>query len=118
MNLQSWINNVATAGFTKMIFGQSRRADLSYHRPMMFNTARVSKFIVLAGALLVGPASAVFAQTNYYAASGTEYSIVGSLPGPLSQPIELSGNKGSARADFHRSQRECSPALPAKLNQA
>jgi hypothetical protein len=81
MNLRSWINNVAMANLTKVIFGQSRRAGLLYRRPMMLNTARVSKLIVcFAGALLAG-SLVIFAQTNYYNPNGTEYAVIGSLPG-------------------------------------
>jgi len=72
---------MATASLTKVNFGQIRRAGLSYRRPMMLNTARVSKIIAcLAGALLAGSFT-VFAQTNYYNPNGTEYAIIGSLPG-------------------------------------
>lgn len=72
---------MATASLTKVIFGQTCRAGLSYRRPMMLNTARVSQFIVgLAGTLLAGTFSVV-AQTNYYNPNGTEYAIIGSLPG-------------------------------------
>ncbi len=49
---------------------------------MMLNTSRVSKYIVcLAGAWLAGISPAVFAQTNYYNPNGTEYAVIGSLPG-------------------------------------
>ena len=82
MNLQSWINNMATAGLPKVIFGQTRRAGLLYRRPMMLTIARVSKYIVcLAGAWLAGLSPAVFAQTNYYNPNGTEYPVIGSLIG-------------------------------------
>lgn len=48
---------------------------------MMLNTARVTKFFAcLAGVLLAG-SSIVFAQTNYYNPNGTEYAVIGSLPG-------------------------------------
>jgi hypothetical protein len=82
MNLQSWIYKMAAASFTKVIFGQSRRAGLFYPRPMMLNHARVSKYIVcLAVASLAGLSSAVFAQTNYYSPNGVEYAVIGNLPG-------------------------------------
>ena len=77
---------MATAGFTKVNFGQSRRAGLPYRRPMMLNTARVSKSIALAGSVLAGLSSVVVAQTNYYNPNGTEYAVIGSLPGDQMLP--------------------------------
>ncbi len=42
--------------------------------------------IVWFGILLAGIPAAVFGQTNYYATNGTEYAIVGSLPGDQVHP--------------------------------
>ena len=54
---------------------------------MMLNPVRASKFIAcLAGAWLAGLASAGFAQTAYYTTNGTEYSVIGSLPGDQVYP--------------------------------
>ena len=96
MNLLSWINNVAMAGLTKVNFGQSRLAGLSYRRPMMLNTARVSKSIVgLAGALLAGSAFTASAQTNYYNPNGSDYAVAGSIPGDQVYPdVALSTGGG------------------------
>ncbi len=84
MNLQSWFNIVADAvkrvtveaGF----FRQIRRDDLSSTQRMISLPARARSVAVsLAGILIL--VSAASAQTNYYAANGTEYAIIGSLPG-------------------------------------
>lgn len=86
MNLQSWFNNVAgavnraasVAGFLRQI----RRAGLSSASRMKPLPDRVRSVAAwMAGALVCTLASAAFAQTNYYTANGTEYSVVGSLPG-------------------------------------
>ena len=82
MNLRSWINKVTAVNFSKVIFGQSRRAGLFYRRPMMPITTLTRKFTVgLHLALLAAAPSALFAQTNYYSANGTEYAVIGALPG-------------------------------------
>lgn len=82
MNLRSWINKVMAVGFAKVIFGQSRRAGLFYPRPMMFLNARAPQIVVCLGlALLALSPSALFAQTNYYTTNGTEYAVIGALPG-------------------------------------
>ena len=84
MNLRSWINKdkVTAVNFSKVIFGQSRRAGLLYRRPMMPITMLTRKFTVGLGlALLAAAPSALFAQTNYYSANGTGYAVVGSQPG-------------------------------------
>jgi hypothetical protein len=68
--------------FVERIFGQSARARLECMTPfiMLLPFARRAAICFCWGLFLVIP-SAVFAQTNYYSTNGTEYAIVGSLPG-------------------------------------
>jgi hypothetical protein len=89
MNLQSWIQNlfaVRRAGRVcsgKRIFGQNIRMHLECdsNKPFMFLLfARRTAACFCWGLFLMVPA-AVFGQTNYYSANGTEYSVIGSLPG-------------------------------------
>lgn len=63
------------------IFGQTVRVSLESAKPFMFLIfiRRVALCLVL-GALIGVPAAGV-AQTNYYAANGTEYAVAGSLFG-------------------------------------
>jgi hypothetical protein len=94
MNLQSSMENEAAAGratrlhgqprrarFVEGIFGQSAPARLVFPvLPMLLSFARKTAVCFCWGLLLALPA-AVFGQTNYYGTNGTEYSIVGALPG-------------------------------------
>jgi hypothetical protein len=68
--------------FAKVIFGQSHRAGLTWRKSFMplSRFARNAAICFCWGLLLALPA-AVFGQTNYYTANGTEYALVGSLPG-------------------------------------
>ena len=62
-------------------FGQNAAMRLlSLVSPMSLSFARKAAVCFCQGLFLVMPA-AVFAQTNYYTTNGTEYAIVGSLPG-------------------------------------
>ena len=87
MNLSNWIKDlfaVKRAGRVcsgKRIFGQNVRVHLESAKPIMFLLfARRAAICFCWGLFLVMPA-AVFAQTNYYSANGTEYAVIGSLPG-------------------------------------
>ncbi len=60
-------------------FGQSTMKRLHSDKPTMLSSF-VRKIVCL-GALFAGIPAVGFAQTNYYATNGTEYAIVGSLPG-------------------------------------
>jgi hypothetical protein len=63
------------------IFGQNIRMRLNSAKPFMFLLfARRVAICCCWGLLLVIPA-VVFGQTNYYSPNGTEYSVIGSLPG-------------------------------------
>lgn len=62
-------------------FGQSELACLESAKPFMLLTfIRRTALCLFMGSLLGVPA-AVLAQTNYYAANGTEYAVVGSMFG-------------------------------------
>ncbi|HTX20892.1 MAG TPA: hypothetical protein VMD27_03375 [Candidatus Aquilonibacter sp.] len=69
----------------KVIFGQNGRLRLKFEKSFMLSFARRAAICFCRGLFLMLPA-AVFAQTNYYSANGTEYSIVGSLPGDQAFP--------------------------------
>lgn len=68
------------ACFAQVIFGQSGQAGLDSKKHFMLLFARRAAICFCWGLFLTVPAAA-FAQTNYYAANGTEYLIAGSLPG-------------------------------------
>jgi hypothetical protein len=86
MNLRNWIENLsaplffqrARARFCERIFGQNIPVGLLFHMPLSF--ARRAAVCFCWGLFLVF-LPAVFAQTNYYTTNGTEYEVVGSLPG-------------------------------------
>src|SRR5580692_6607177 len=86
MNLQSWIQNLSAARRAgracsgERIFGQSAPARLESRESFMPLFVRRVVFCFCWGLFLVVPA-AVFGQTNYYSANGTEYAVIGSLPG-------------------------------------
>ena len=90
MNLRSWIGNLPVplfvqrrrTHFSARFFGQDALARLECAKPifMPLLCARRAVVSLCLGSLLVIP-SAVFSQTNYYTTNGTEYAVVGSLPG-------------------------------------
>jgi hypothetical protein len=109
MNLHSWTKNGTAGGgaarprrqprrllpFAKRIFGQIAPVRLMF--PVLFMSlpfARRAAICFCQGLFLVFPA-AVFAQTNYYATNGTEYAVVGSLPGDQVWPdVAVNTNGG------------------------
>jgi hypothetical protein len=98
MNLQSWNNQVAGAetqpAATAGIFRQTRRGGLFCLPTMMSSFDRLK--ILAAVAVCVGAVCfSVSAQTNYYGANGTEYAVVGQLPGDQMHPdVALSASGG------------------------
>ncbi len=69
--------------FRLVCFGQNTEGTLPFYNKFFMS---LSKLAGMAAIFLCGAACLVFphsgfAQTNYYASNGTEYSIVGSLPG-------------------------------------
>jgi hypothetical protein len=107
MNLRSWTKNGAAGGraarlcrqprqlhFAKRIFGQNAPVRLlSLLLPMSLSFARRAAICFCWGLFLVIPA-AVFGQTNYYTTNGTEYAVVGSLPGDQVWPDVAAGING------------------------
>jgi hypothetical protein len=98
MNLHSWTNKMAgavkRAAKSVGIFRQTRRGGLFYPNRIMPTSIRPSLFAACALVALAaaGPASA---QTNYYTTNGTEYAVIGSLPGDQVFPdVAVSTNGG------------------------
>jgi hypothetical protein len=103
MNLRDWIKNLPAAErcapqrmlFLKTIFGQNHQVRLKSFKSFMSSSfARRAAICFCRGLLLMVPA-VVFAQTNYYTTNGTEYAIIGSLPGDQMFPdVALTTNHG------------------------
>lgn len=67
--------------FLKIILGQNHPMRVgSSNSSMSLSFARRAAICFCRGLLLLIPA-AVFGQTNYYSTNGTEYAVIGSLPG-------------------------------------
>jgi hypothetical protein len=87
MNLRCWIQGLPTGGCAgrvcpgKSFFGQIVAAQLESTRSFMFLLFTRPVAIFICCGLSLGLPAAVFGQTNYYSKNGTEYAIVGSLPG-------------------------------------
>jgi len=83
-SLEMFIPRLRDAGRVcagKTIFGQNASVHLKSAKPIMFlSFARRAAICLCWGMLLTLPAI-VRGQTNYYAANGTEYAVVGALPG-------------------------------------
>jgi hypothetical protein len=100
MNLRIWNSNVAGAvektAAAQIIFRQNRRHGLLSGRLMISRRMRVQNLLaglVLASTLSV--ASTSFSQTNYYTQNGSQYAIIGSLPGDQVLPdVAISPNGG------------------------
>jgi hypothetical protein len=88
MNLLDWMqvwfvaNGLARFGQTN--FGQNAMKQVQSDKPIMLSS--FARKIVWFMVLLAGIPAVVFGQTNYYATNGTEYAIVGSLPGDQVHP--------------------------------
>jgi hypothetical protein len=91
MNLQSWMKSLfvtplnfqrRAADFGERIFGQNVPAHLKSFEPFMILLSFVRRAAAcLCWGLFFAIPAASSAQTNYYATNGTEYAIIGSLPG-------------------------------------
>jgi hypothetical protein len=99
MNYLNWNENVAglvekiTA--TRIIFRQNWRHGLLSRRLMISLPMRVQNFVaffILVTALAV--AGNTFGQTNYYTTNGTQFAIIGSLPGDQVLPDAAISSKG------------------------
>ena len=77
------------------IFGQIGRASVESSKPFMsllLSARRAVAFCFLA--LCLGFPAVVFSQTNYYSTNGTEYNVIGSLPGDQVFPDEALSSRG------------------------
>jgi hypothetical protein len=85
MNLPSWIQNLFAAKHAghacsgKIIFGQNAPVRLEFKTFMLLFARRAA--ICFCWGLFLMVHAAVFGQTNYYSANGTEYAVIGTLPG-------------------------------------
>jgi len=99
MNLRSWIPDGTARPcrkrFAERIFGQNGPARLDSANLLFMSLliARKAAICFCWGLFLVLPA-AVFGQTNYYTTNGTEYAIVGALPGDQVWPDVAAGTSG------------------------
>jgi hypothetical protein len=103
MNLPSWIQGLLAARRAgrvcagKRIFGQNARVHLEYGsiKPfMLLSFARRAAICLCWGIFLTASAN-IWGQTNYYSANGTEYAVIGSLPGDQVFPdVALNTNGG------------------------
>jgi hypothetical protein len=104
MNLQSWMKSLFTtpldfqrrpSGFGERFFGQNATARLEFGKPFMPLLSARSAVICFCWGLFLAIPAVVFAQTNYYTTNGTEYAIIGSLPGDQIFPdVAINTNGG------------------------
>lgn len=81
--------------FAMGIFGQSAPASLESAKPFMLLTFIRQVALCGAACFLIGTPAVGLAQTNYYAANGTEYAVVGSLFGDQVFPdVAVNANGG------------------------
>ena len=105
MKLKSWVRNLFKPKFylrlQSYFMSGSPRQNVSRvvklsesYMPLPFARRGVAIHFCL-GLLFLAISTSAFAQTNHYAANGTEYSIIGSLPGDQLFPdIALNTNGG------------------------
>src|ERR1700722_13436344 len=102
MKFKNWTQSLVKPGFylrRQLYFmagscGQNVPADLLSSEPYMpLASVRRATVCFCLGLFLAIPAI-TFAQTNYYAASGTEYGVIGSLPGDQIYPDVALNAKG------------------------
>jgi hypothetical protein len=104
INQQKWNNDLSAAGlgiaapivFPGVIFGQRRLARLEFLKSFMSSSRFVWIAVLCLGfAFILTSPMVAEGQTNYYAANGTEYPVVGSLPGDQMFPdVALNANGG------------------------
>ena len=82
--------------FSGVIFGQRRLARLEFLKSFMSLSRFVcSTALCLGFGFMFATPIVAMGQTNYYAANGTEYAVVGSLPGDQMFPdVALNNNGG------------------------
>jgi hypothetical protein len=94
MKLRNWMKKLARpmrsrrsqSNFSTLIYGQSVAHTLESPEPYMPLLSARRAVVSLCLGLFLGSSAALCAQTNYYAAYGTEYPIIGSLPGDQMYP--------------------------------
>jgi hypothetical protein len=86
------------AHFDERFFGQSVAAHLESFKPFMILSSFVRRAVAcLCWGLALAVPAAAFAQTNHYTTNGTEYAIIGSLPGDQVFPcVAINTNGGFA----------------------
>src|ERR1700744_903154 len=100
MNLRSWNNNVVGAinkvAAAAIIFRQNHLNGLLSTTHMISLPIRVQNMVAaLVWALALALTSTASAQTNYYTTNGTEYAVIGNLPGDQVFPdVAISTNTG------------------------
>ena len=75
----------APDNFFQMFFGQAAALPLYSAKSFMLFSARTIA-VCFCWSLFLSMPAVVFGQTNYYAANGTEYAIIGALPGDQVYP--------------------------------
>jgi hypothetical protein len=104
MNLRSWMKSFFVtpldfqrrpAGLGERFFGQSAPSRLKSVKLIMPLLSTRSAVICFCWGLFLAIPAAAFAQTNYYTTNGTEYAIIGSLPGDQVFPdVAINTNGG------------------------
>src|SRR5580692_10175860 len=103
MKSKNWIKNLFKPqfylrfqpNFMSGSCGQNNSVHLESFEPYMPSSSARCAAICFCWVLFLAIPATVFGQTNYYAANGTEYAIIGSLPGDQLYPdIALDTNGG------------------------
>lgn len=104
MKLKSWIENLVKPGFYLWLFAYFMSGSCRQNIPVRLrllesymplpSARRAVVAICFCWGLFLAIPSAVFGQTNYYAAYGTEYPVIGSLPGDQVYPDVALGTNG------------------------
>jgi hypothetical protein len=107
MNLQNWTNNGAADDraarpcrqprqlrFAERIFGQNVPMRLAFSTLFMSSSFARRAAVCFCWGLFLALPAAVSGQTNYYTTNGTEYAVVGHLPGDQVWPDVALGASG------------------------
>src|ERR1700690_217006 len=95
MNLKCWIKSLSAVRRAVTLFFQRQRtclggrisgqiapARLGCAKPFMSLSLSARRaFVCLGWGVLLGIPASILGQTNYYSPNGTEYAVIGSLPG-------------------------------------
>src|SRR3984885_9858390 len=77
----NWLANCRAARFAKSFFGQRAAPHLEFEKSLMLLPFVRRVALCLCWSFFLAFPAIVFGQTNYYATNGTEYAIIGLLPG-------------------------------------